>query len=226
MNVLKIISVLRIQILLLLFLFLFTVLSAWEVIPSTSELSKALQVFFDSYGLPSIGAISFFENIVGMNAFFPGSVVILIAMAMTAGDLQKAFLTFLFIYIPAVIAHNINYMLGRFGYIEPTSTIETNFNSKRKKDILYLYVFTFWHPHFTALSCLASGAEGMEYKKFIFWFLVISLPWNIFWAALMYSIGMSTGSEFNFMPFMIAYVLVWGGYDYMKYRNNKRNMIK
>jgi membrane protein DedA with SNARE-associated domain len=196
-------------------------LTALNVIPPTAEISLRLQEFFESYGLIAVSLISFLENIVGMNAYFPGSIVILVAMAMTAGDVEKALLTFLFIYVPAILAHHVNFLLGRLGSGEKKlenyeASVRKKFTNRRS--ISYLYLVTFWHPHFTALSCLASGAEGVSYKQFIGWFIIISFSWNVFWGTLMYNIGGLSGREFNFIPIMIGYIILWAIYDYWKYR--------
>ena len=221
MSAWKIIKLLRMQLFLVAFLVALSLLSALKIIPSAVEMSLMLQKLFRSYGLVAVGMISFIENIVGMNAYFPGSIVILFAMSMTAGDLKMALLTFLVIYLPSVLAHNINYLLGRLGskkiVLDANNSAALN-NLNNKNNISYIYFVTFWHPHFTALSCLASGSEGLPYRKFISRFLIISIFWNSFWGVLMYNIGGLSGKEFNFVPIMIGYIVLWGGYDYWKYR--------
>jgi membrane protein DedA with SNARE-associated domain len=221
----SILKILRVQISLLSFLLVLSALSTWGFIPPLGELTAQLNDLFDAHGVISIGIISFIENVIGLNAFFPGSIVILLAMSMTAGDPERALITFLFIYIPAVAAHNINYMLGVLGFSASKPDEGRRIKTTSKSSIAYLFAITFWHPHFTALSCLTAGAEGMKYRKFIFWFLSVSLPWNIFWALLMYNVGSSIGSDINFMPIMIAYIFVWGVYDYIMHDKSQNKAI-
>lgn len=222
----KILILLRVQILLLALLTLVNAMTAAEIIPSSLEMVAIIQDFFRSYGSPAVGAISFIENIVGFNAYFPGSVVILIAMAMTAGDVEQAVVVFLFIYLPTIPAHNVNYFLGRMGFASGSggrSLLERSRGAQR--GWAWIFLFSFWHPHFTALSCVAAGAKGVSYREFMIRLLPIGFFWNVFWGVLMYNLGGLVGAEVNFMPILLGYIIIWSIYDYWKYRRHKASEV-
>nr|VFK65072.1 MAG: membrane protein DedA, SNARE-associated domain [Candidatus Kentron sp. UNK]VFK71367.1 MAG: membrane protein DedA, SNARE-associated domain [Candidatus Kentron sp. UNK] len=224
MSIWKLIVLLRTQLFLAAFLLAMSLLSFLKIVPSTVEMGSWLELFFESHGLVAICMVSFIENIVGMNSYFPGSVVILVAMAMTAGDVEQALLTFSAIYLPAIFAHNTNFLLGRFG--SGKMVMDTGVQNKvsGKRSLALMYFLTFWHPHFTALSCFASGYEGIPYRKFAYLFFIISFFWNSVWAIFMYKVGGFYGKESNLTFIMVIYIVLWGAYDYLKYR--KRNTCK
>jgi len=178
------------------------IVSSFGGFPSMSVISSHLNELFVKYGLLAVFAFSFIENLFGVNAYFPGSVVILTSMSMTAGNVELALETYASIVVGAVIAYNVNYIVGRFFSRKVRVT-----EGKVVTHILFLS--TFWHPSLAALTCFASGANGVSYFAFVRLFLFSGFIWNTFWGLLMYNVGLLTSANFDLTPIMYVYLSGW-----------------
>jgi len=196
-------------------LLIFSVISAflltqlfWQL-PSFDEMIRLLGIFFDEKGNYVVAVASFLENIIGINAYFPGSAVILSTMAITHGFPMKAVITFLFIYFPSILAHIINYYVGTLLKIKDDTPLKTN---------LWLWFFgTMWHPSFAAVTSTQCGSKNIPFSKFLFYYLPTGFLWYLFWGTLMYSLGSigNVGSLFIYI-FMI-YLFVWTFVDVWRF---------
>ena len=86
--------------------------SCFGLVPKPEMLAAKLKTLFEQYGILLVAPISFAENLVGMNIYFPGSIVILTSMTLASGDPSRAVSTFLAIIIPSFLAHQLNFALG------------------------------------------------------------------------------------------------------------------
>lgn len=199
----------------------FQILHYYGLLPSVSGLAIELRLFFDRNGLPVIGIVSFLENIVGFNTYFPGSVVILTAMSLTAGNSLKALVTFLIIYVPATIAYHANYFIGRFNSAANNDR-RVELTKHRKGNWIWFFT-TFWHPQFASLTSFMAGSTGMSYRMFMKHMLISSLVWNSFWGLTMYHVGLSLTKGLDFTPLIFSYILLWLGWEILKYFRKETN---
>lgn len=201
-------------------------LGAVNILPSIQEISAWLVIFFDRYGLVAVAVLSLIENIVGFNAYFPGSIVILTAMAMTYGDPVLGTKTFLVIFIFALIAYNVNYFLGNKILSSGDINNHVNKNNKFKKRMKYWFFSTFWHPHFASITSLVCGSENVKYKDFILNALLFGAIWNVFWALMMYNFGsiLNNSSEFNLAIYI--YLIVWLLVDTSRYLKKRSRDVE
>ncbi len=212
------------QLILLIILSSLDILSRIGLIPTPVEFTSILKSLFEEYGLFSVAIISFAENIVGVNSYFPGSVVILVAMSLTTGNLKMATLTFISIYLPSIFSHHVNYFIGVIdkNKKDNSDVINRDVKISHKSNgffnwrLISFYFTTFWHPHFTALSCLASGKENVSYRSFIANFLIVSFTWNLFWGITMYNIGNIGNTNTSLLPLMYSYLIIWSSWDIYK----------
>lgn len=206
-------------ILLLAFIFL-QLLASYGIIPSLENLSGIIKSFFESYGLPAIAILSFVENIVGVNAYFPGSIVILTAMALSAGDPILGILTYATIFGFAFLAYNINYFLGKYLLF---SGQNINISNKSSYELWVWYLGTFWHPHLAAITCVISGSQGLEYKLFFKRILIAGFFWNTFWGITMYNLGVFAKKSNDITLIMYLYLIGWLFVETYKYIKNVKS---
>ena len=182
-------------------------------------MAKSLRVFFQSNGLPAIGLLSLVENLVVANIYFPGSVVILLAMSLTAGNLQLAFVTFLWIIVPSAFAHAINYGIGRFGGAKVAKLTD---GPPGGEPSMIEFALAFGHPHTAAFVSFRAGSSRMPPKRYISRFLPVSLAWSTFWAIVMYNVGGSVGGVAGYWIYLIyAYLILWAAWDLWKWRRRQ-----
>lgn len=172
------------------------------VLPPIGVISIFLGELFHKYGLPAVFIFSFIENLAGANTYFPGSIVILTSMSMTAGNISSAILTYASITSGAFLAYNINYVIGR-RFVRGGNSI------RHKKTTLLFFMSTFWHPQFAALTCLAAGGSGQSYGHFLRVTFIAGFAWNTFWGVLMYNVGLATSANIDMVPIVFAYLVCW-----------------
>ncbi len=186
--------------------------------PSPLVISQTIKVLFERFGLGFVAAVSFVENIIGLNVYFPGSVAILTAMALTTGDPSRALMTFLSIIIPSFISHQLNYLIGRIlGHEMRGDTIPNASEGAQPSSARWLwFLSTVWHPHFAAVTSMAAGSQKMRYRVFVSYFAPSFLLWNVFWGFSMYSIGYIVDETGTVFPLFFLYIIAWLVWDLIR----------
>lgn len=217
LSLLRILYEVRLQIGLFALLSLIYGLSLVGVTPSPSDLQSELVRLFDEHGVWVVAPVSFVENLGGLNIYFPGSVAILTAMALTSGNLERAILIFFVIVLPSFTAHQLNFLGGRlFGASRADFLGENRLDFRTRRGLVVGFLATLWHPHFTALTAMVSGAEGMCYRRFLAYFTPIFLGWNTFWGVTMYFWGAFARQGEGMFSFFWAYIVGWAAWDIWK----------
>ena len=181
------------------------ILSRFSFIPNPNEIVAFMIGLLATHGLPLIMLASFIENFVGLGTYFPGSIVILSTMALTAGNPMQAIITFFAIIIPALIANVSSYWIGYFTRAKEPTT----FPARDTKALFAWYGATYWHPQLAAVSAMASGGEGIKFWRYFTHFLPVSLVWSIFWALFLYNAGKIVFSPSLFALLFYCYLISW-----------------
>ena len=212
----KILRIVRLQTALLALISIFVVLESIGIIPGQKWLMEGLSAFFDSHGLPAVAACSLIENVAGLNVYFPGAIVILTAMSLSAGDPARALATFAAIVLPSLLAHCFNFFLGRLGK-SGFGARTKNRNTDRVEEAspsLVEFVLALWHPHTGAIVSIRSGAAGFPFRQFLLRLIPVSLAWNSFWGLLMYFYGGLSGmGSGGVLVLIILYLIGWAAWD-------------
>lgn len=220
-SLLQLCKVLRLQLFIVCLVTCIYILIYIGVIPEIQKLAELLSSIFEKNGLLVIVPCAFVENIGGLNVYFPGSIVILTGMALTAGKPILALITFFCISIPSILAHVLNYFIGAGIIIGRKSESEKGNNYPT----IWKFFAMFWHPHLAALVCLESGSARMPFKKFLSVMLPSAIFWYILWAIIMYSAGYASASPKELVYLFLAYLALWTYYDAYRYwHGSQRNM--
>jgi len=214
----------KMQLILITIIVIFFLLAYIGVIPKIAELMSILKNIFNEYGIIAVMICAFFENIAGLNLYFPGSMVILFSMAMASGNPSKAFLLFLIIIFFSSLAHIINYLIFRL----------INFSKTEEKVNVYPstleFFLSFWHPHFAVIVSMKSGALKMPFVSFFKKMMVAMFCWYIFWTIIMYYAGVFTieksymGLIWLFFIYLFCWI-IWDIYGVIK-KNRHLNSSK
>ena len=208
----KLFDAIRVPLILLVFLAALEILSRFGIIPTDEEISLIIGRALDKYGLITIAPLAFLENLVGFNVYFPGSIVILTTMALSAGNPLQAVIIFLIYYLFAVFAYHIDFFASE--RLKSISIFGIKFQSQKlsKRNIswpLWLrFLVFFCHPQLASLFCVQLADEKREYSQIIKYLLVFTFGWTLFWSILMYSVGMSSGRNVDLKAF--AYIYLFG----------------
>lgn len=137
-------------------------------------------------------------------------------MALTAGDLPFAVLTYFAIYVPSYCGNWVSYLLGKKeGRVLRREETTSNHES-------LLYALAYCHPQLAALKAFSSGLQGRPAR----WFLVHSLPaslaWSILYATLIYNLGLNV-NILGYSPWLfLAYLVVWTAWDIRNFFKRSR----
>ena len=212
-----IISKIKVQLIIIAIILLLKFFEYLGIIPPISRIIPYLTKAFKEHGYFLVAIVSFLENIVGFNAYFPGSIVILTTMTLTSGHPLKAMITFIFIYIPSVFAHFLNFQIGN-------KLVNSQLISNKKLWILFFS--TMWHPNFAAITSLRAGSIGLSFNQFVGYYIPSSFLWNCFWGILMYKLGSIGDSGRYFPEIFLGYLVLWILLDILLlYRKKNRLQI-
>lgn len=213
----KILAKTKLQVSLLVVIVLFQSLSHAGLLPAESELVGFLQSWLRNWGLPFILLVSLGENLVGFNVYFPGSVVILLSMSLAAGDIGRACLTWLCIFLGGGSGQVIDFLLGR----RLRKKRGDKDNALLQQDTRGLphwreFLLTYWHPHFGAVTSLRSGYSDMPFRRFLIYSFPSLAIWYGFWGIMAYSTGVGVESGIPWTSIFFVYLGVWFGFDVIK----------
>ncbi len=188
-------------------------------VPTVDNVARSLEGLFTTYGAVAVAGISVLENLVLINAYFPGSLVILTAMAMQAGNPEAAAITFCAIYGGATIGYHLSFLVGRMSDGLWKKRSQSTYNST---GLGLLFLATYWHPHLAAVTNTAVGGSPVPYSRFLLYSLLASLPWNLFWGGLMYSAGTLIKGEVDLSTVLYVYLVGWIVYEVLRSRPRNR----
>jgi len=198
-------------------LILLSILAAVGVLPPMGELSLQLGQLINEGGLGLIFAASFVENLPTVNAYFPGSVVLLVTMTSTSGDPARAVWVYMAVVVPAILANLLSFLAGRLMWQKRGHRVEPN-RTKRVWGLVMLYIFNYWHPHLASMVALSTGSEGVTISHHLRAFLPVSLGWSLIWAVALYNMGMSVNFSAQMNWLVWVYLILWFLWDYHKMR--------
>ena len=181
------------------------------VVPSPDATIAAIGSFLGRASVWFILAISFVENLLIVNVYFPGSVVILFAMAATHGLPARAFAVFAAIVAGSCVAQHVNFLLGRKLALEKRETSLAG--------LVGIGLVSFWHPQIGSLASFQAGAAGAQYSVYVMALLLSWLPWNCFWGALMYLVGSVPISGKELTVLMVVYLVIWTTVELLRMRS-------
>jgi membrane protein DedA with SNARE-associated domain len=197
------------------------VLSYFQIIASPSTFLEQVTQLLGSGSLFLIAVFSFFEGLVILNVYFPGSVVILFSMAATHGDPTRALVTLATIVGGSAAAHQLNFGFGR---VVTGARPDLVPQSKTRLDLSGA-LLSYWHPQLGSLYSTRAGAEGQSYAQFLVRFGVGFGFWNLFWGVLMYNLGQVPVSGSEFLGLFYVYLLWWFFDEYRQWRKRSLTSV-
>lgn len=201
----------RVQLVLLAVLSLLEAARAGGCIPPPAEILRVVGRLIAGGGWWLLLLVSFAEHLAGVNVYFPGSMVIFVAVSSLAGKPEAALLTVLATITGAVLAHQVNFFLGRRlrGRSPTQQEVSTRPTSWRRLGMAVM----FWHPHLGALTAIVAGREGVRYRTAAVTIIVSTVFWQALWGLFAYNAGRGlVRGDLGFWP-MIGCVLIWAGVD-------------
>ena len=196
---------LRPQIVVICIVLILQILSLLNFIPAPSEILAFMINLLTTHGLPLVMAASFVENFGGLGTYLPGSIAIMSAMALTAGNPAKAIMTYFAIIVPALAANLLSYWIGYYNKAEDAE----KFPIRSTKALLLWYGATYWNPQLASITAMASGSERIKFWRYFAHFLPVSFVWSVLWALFLYNTGKVAFVSTFLAPLFYVYIIGW-----------------
>lgn len=203
---------------LLLFVLYTSLFLIWHLFnfPSTEVLTVMVNEWFNKYGIPVLLLGSFLEGVLLVGSYFPGVFIIFLGVVVADSALEATLAVFIST-IGLLIAHILNYFLGKYGWYRllvkfgMSDAVE---QSKRRleKQGPKAILFSYWLPSLGTITDTAAGIIGIPFKIFIKYSVISSIFWYSLVGALVFISGdvtLSVATGGTGMIFVYTFIFVW-----------------
>ncbi|HUP62133.1 MAG TPA: hypothetical protein VNA69_17130 [Thermoanaerobaculia bacterium] len=196
-------------------------------LPTPAEIVPVAKRYFDAYGWPVLIFAAFVECLFMISVYFPGSLVIAIAVLVSDKTLADLLRVGLFSWVGFVAALPVNYWLGEKGFYKVLLKIGRKDVVARMQDRLErrgrLTLFlSAIHPNFLAITmvCLGIARQGVLRSTFLGGLYLI--PWV---ALIITVLGATTSrvdvTDKNQAWYFVAAFLIWAIVEILRARRWK-----
>lgn len=173
-----------------------TLLLIWRLLdlPSGEALTDVVSHYFDIYGYWVIFLSAIVEGLLLAGLYYPGSVVIFLGVILANGDVKQVIIVVVVTTLGLIIAHIINYLLGKYGWYRLLVKLGLSESIENAKGRLTRYgiraiFLSHWHPNFGAFISTAAGILNFSPRTFLLSTIVAISIWDIFWGTMAYVVG-------------------------------------
>ena len=183
--------------------YLFVIL-LWNInlIPPPTEIVNFLEGLYNEYGLLGLFIAAFLEGIVYLGLYFPGSLVIALAVFFSNGSFVSLLNISIVVTIALTITAFINYFLGKH-----ISFKENNKISEHKESNKGLFA-SMIHPNILAFYFFNEGIEKRGLWKIVFIPLGM-IPYGLFLAYFLYIFSDFARQRFESPLFLFSLIVIW-----------------
>lgn len=205
--------------------FLYVVLWKLLSLPGPVELIELTESLFHQYGWWIVGVAALLEGVAVINLYFPGSLVIILGVASSAGNPPHAIGIVATIMVGFALAALVNYGLGYFGLHQLLLRIGGKqwFDYVRTwhaKHGTYALLVAYIHPNAGGLMAMASGNARYPLPKFIPPVFGAIVFWNTCWGIAAYWLSPTLkGAASTVWPIvgvLVLWVLIRVGYELLR----------
>ncbi len=163
-------------------------------LPSYAEINAWVKVLFDEHGYSVVFLGALAEGILLANWYLPGSVVVVMGVALAQEAGLSAPLVVSLIILGFLITALFNYALGRYGWYRLLAkfglqdTLE-KIKKRVEKHGLKIIFGTYFHPNVGALTATSAGILRLPFYRFALYSVLALTVWNTFWGFIVYFSG-------------------------------------
>ncbi|MDZ4227202.1 MAG: VTT domain-containing protein [Patescibacteria group bacterium] len=163
-------------------------------LPPQEEVIQLARYYFEAYGLITVFVCAIIEAVLFVGWYFPGSLVIVLAVVFAGRDLPQLFAVFAVTTLGFFVAYVFNYLVGKYGWHRLLLALGLGAPLEKAQAQLVRYgpraiFLTFWHPNFGGLTSTAAGILQMPFRTFFIYMIVATTLWDIFWTIVGFSFG-------------------------------------
>lgn len=187
----------------------------WKLLglPSDSALISLLQGIFERYGLWVVFISALVEGFMLLGQYFPGGTIIFLGVISAGKDIPRVVEVVGVVSIAFIISYSLNYLVGKYGWyrlfvkLGLGKSIEDS-KKKIQRRGMSVVLLSYWEPNLASITATAAGIIKVPMKNFQLYSISGVIIWNIFWGALVFSLG---GSALKMMglKFVLTVFVVW-----------------
>jgi len=170
-----------------------------ELIPEPKEILNILEGLYTRYGYLGLIIATFLESIVYLGLYFPGSLIIALAVFFSDGSYPELLIISVIVALTLTVTAVINYFLGRYVSIKKFS------KSKMISKGLFLSML---HPDFLAFFFFNEGLTNRGFKKVVY-VPIIMIPYGFIFALLLSKFSGPARQTLENPSILLAFILLW-----------------
>ena len=197
--------------------------------PPQNEIIEIAKEYFNTYGIWIVLISAFIEGTLLLGLYYPGSIVIVLGVILSNGDIKMVFLVVLVASLGIFTAYIVDYFLGKYGWYKLLvkfglkDQIESAKNKLEKYELRVIFL-SYWHPNFAAVISTAAGILKLSFRRFVIHSALILLAWNVLWGSIAYFFGEVALRIIGFR-FVFVIAVFWIGYVlFFEKQQNKKNL--
>ena len=192
---------LRTPIILLAIMISVDVAASFDLIRSSGDFFEYLSGIIRDSNRFYVFGFTILEHTVLLNVYFPGAIVIIVAMGATHGDILAAFATYIAILTGQIVGYAISYYAGKF----QSSRRDNSYSVAQQAG----YFFTFAHPHSAALTCFILGTNNVKIYQFFILLIPSTIFWSLIWAVIAYFGLFELVGDLGWDYIFYSYLIIW-----------------
>lgn len=200
-----------------LFVIYLTMFLFWKLfsLPPPEQLVNIVKNYFDKYGLIVVFISALIEGTLLIGQYFPGGFIIFLGVITAAGDVLRASKVVLIVSLAFVIAYNLNYAMGKYGWYKilikfglkkPLESAQSKLNKHGLKAVL----FSYWEPNLASITATGAGILNLPLSKFNLYSLIGIIFWNSFWGILIFKLG-ENALKLTGLKYIAIIFVIWIG---------------
>jgi membrane protein DedA with SNARE-associated domain len=182
--------------------------------PTPEEIITFASEHIATAGLLIVAVAALLEGLVVITLWFPGSLVLLVAMTAARGRPDQAAMIVLTIIIAFTVSAQINYLVGRHGlhalvarlggerFLERASRWYERYGT-------YALPPLFIHPSLGSFISVASGQARLPWRQFLVLSGASITVWNIVWGCVLYFSARLVTEAASRPDLILGGLLVW-----------------
>lgn len=205
-------------------IFYFATIILWKfgVIPEPREILVFLEELYAKYGYLGLVIATFLESIVYLGLYFPGSIIIAIAVFLSSGSYIELLTISIIVAATLTVTAIINYFLGR--YISLKKFPEKREFIKESEKISKGLFASMLHPDFLAFYFFNEGLENHGLKKIIY-IPLIMIPYGFIFALLLSKFSVSARESLENPSFLLIIIFIWLTASFL-FAHKRKKIIK
>lgn len=189
-------------------LFYIATIILWKlkVIPEPKEILAFLAVLYGKYGYAGLILATFLESIVYLGLYFPGSLIIALAVFLSTGSLLELLIISVIVAMTLTVTAVINYFLGR--YISLRNFWEKKEFMKESETLSKGLFVSMLHPNLLAFYFFNAGLERRSFKKIIY-VPVFMVPYGFLFAIFLSKFSKVAKEGLENPKALLVLILIW-----------------